>query len=485
MGAAFNCIEDQRRFVLQFLNSIAAHPFLCLSFSLYWMQTVLLFQSPYSFLEPSPLTGYTSFPKGTVLLIASVATYLLWGFGFRKANRISEAHWFPFALCAAMAVGALLYVSYPLLTASHHDLAVTVYLAGSLLIGCGMANVCLETGRMFGYLGPLQVLFHGSAALLIGTIGALVLAFLPSLAGEAALAIIPFPMVFFLWKSLGSVPRRTLYGLGLQTEVNVPTKFLVTSFFQGLALGVMHSVLINNTGSSALVVSLGYFIAIALLFFCAIAVKNNFDVLIYRIGFPLMATGFLVVGMSNEAMLAGALTLDTGYCFQYLMTCSLCAYLAKGLKQPPIWIVGMGTAALLIGQFAGSLLDVLANDWRYLVIYVAFALLLAALFMTSNQNIRRGWGAVSPGATPAATRKTRSLDTACQLLATEQRLTPRETEVFELMIRGYSRKATAKELNLSEETIKTHIGRIYQKFFVHSKQELIRAAEERAQALDQ
>ncbi len=360
-----------------------------------------------------------------------------------------------------------------------------MYLTGSLLIGCGTANVCLETGRMFGYLGPLQVLFHGSAALFIGTIGALVLAFLPPLAGEATLVIIPFPMVFFLWKSLRSVPQRTLYSLGLQTEVNVPTKFLATSFFQGLALGVMHSVLINNTGNSALVVSLGYFIAVALLFFCAIAVKNNFDVLIYRIGFPLMAMGFLAVGMSDEAMLPGALTLDTGYCFQYLMTCSLCAYLAKGLKQPPIWIIGAGTAALLIGQFAGSLLDVLVDDWRNLAIYVSFALVLAALFMTSSQNIRRGWGAVSPGATPAVSRETQSLDTACQLLATEQGLTPRETEVFELMIRGYSRKATAEELSLSEETVKTHIGRIYQKFFVHSKQELIHAAEERARALDQ
>ena len=76
-----------------------------------------------------------------------------------------------------------------------------------------------------------------------------------------------------------------------------------------------------------------------------------------------------------------------------------------------------------------------------------------------------------------------SLTTACQLLATEQGLTPRETEVFEFIVRGYSRKAISKELTLAEETIKTHTGRIYQKFLVHSKQELIDLATERAQAL--
>lgn len=485
MSTAFNQTEDRRRYLIQLRESILAHRFLCVSFGLYWMQTVLLFQSPYLFLQPSPLADLTPFPKGTSLLIASVVTYLVWAIGFRRVNRVSEASWFPFVLCGALVLGALFYASYPLLVDAHHDLAVVMYLAGSILIGCGTANICLETGRMYGYLGPLQVLFIGSTALLIGTVGALILTILPPLVGQIALIAIPLPMVFCLWRCLRSVPARTLYGQGLQTPVNFPTKFIITSFFQGLALGVMHSVLISNTGNSALVVSIGYFVAVGLLFFCAIAVKNNFDVLIYRIGFPLMAAGFFIVGMFDTAMLTGALTLDAGYCFQYLMTCSLCAYLAKGLRQPPIWIIGTGTAALLIGQFAGSVLDVAITEWRFLAIVVAFTLLLAALFMTSSQNIRRGWGAISPGATPTANRETRALDTACQLLATEQSLTPRETEVFELIIRGYSRKAIADELSLAEETIKTHTGRIYQKFLVHSRQELIHVAEQRAKALDQ
>lgn len=483
MGSAFNRIEEQRRSIQQFRDSIGAHPFLCISFGLYWMQTILLFQSPYLFLEPSPLAAVVPFPKGTALLIASVVTYLAWSLNFRRVNRFSEARWFPFALGAVLVAGALLYGLYPALVDRHRDLAIVAYLAGSVLIGCGTANICLETSRMFGYLGPLCVLFHGSAALLIGTMGAVALAALPALVDEIALVLMPIPMVTCLWKCLSSMSRRVLYGQGLQTQVNIPTKFLVTSLFQGLALGVMHSVLVGNTGSSAAVVSVGYFAAVALLFFCAIAVKNNFDILIYRIGFPLMAAGFFIVGMFDTALLPGALALDAGYCFQYLMTCSLCAYLAKGLQQPPIWIIGTGTACLLIGQFIGGMLDVAVDDWRFLAVCVAFGLLLAALFMTSSQNIRRGWGAISPGAAPETEERERSLTTACQLLATEQGLTPRETEVFEFIVRGYSRKAISKELTLAEETIKTHTGRIYQKFLVHSKQELIDLATERAQAL--
>lgn len=485
MGNAFNRLDEQRRNLRQFKSGIAAHPFLSLGFGLYWMQTVLLFQSPYLFLDPSPFAGWTTLPKGTVLLMASVATYTLWSLNYRRSNRISEATWFSFAVCGALVLGAVLYCLYPTLLEGHHDLAVATYLTASILIGCGTANICLETGRVFGYLGPLQVLFHGSASLLIGTTGALALSFFPGEVGRVALVLMPVPMVWCLWKSIAELPRRELYGQGMQADVHVPTKFLVTSFFQGLGLGVMHSLLISNFGSSSLVVSIGYFCAVVLLFFCAIGVKNNFDALIYRIGFPLMASGFFIVGMLDPALLAGAIGLDAGYCFLYLMQCSLCAYLAKGLGQPPIWIIGTGTACLLAGQFVGSVVDVLVAEGRVLSICVAFVLLLAALFMTSSRNIRLGWGAVSPGASASNAGAEDAAAIACQLLATEHRLSKRETEVFDLMVKGYSRKAIGRELNIAEETVKTHAGRIYQKFLVHSKQELIELVATRATTVSQ
>ena len=484
MGNAFNRADDRKRSVHQCKESIAKRPLLSIGFGLYWMQTVLLFQSPYLFLAPSPFADSLPLPKGTVLLIASVLTYLAWCLGYRHVNRFSEARWFPFALCAMLMLGALLYCTYPTLMDGHRDLAVLTYLAASILIGCGTANVNLETSRVFACLGPLHVLFIGIAALFVGTVGALALSLFPTAVGQVALVLTPLPMVACIWKSIAQFPRRELYGQGMLVKVHPPVKFLVTSAFQGLALGVMHSLLISSFGSSSLVVSIGFLAAVALLFFCAIAMKNNFDVLIYRIGFPLMASGFFIVGMADHALLPGALFLDAGYCFQYLMSCSLCAYLTKGLGQPPIWIIGSGTACLLAGQLAGSLLDVFVVNGGLLAVSVAFVLLLAALFMTSSRNIRTGWGAVSPGET-AADGNGDSLAVASQLIATEHRLSKRETEVFDLIVKGYSRKAVARELSMAEETVKTHTGRIYQKLLVHSKQELIELAAQRATSLEQ
>lgn len=486
MGTAFNRVDERRRSLRQFAEAMTARPLLSLGFGLYWMQTILLFQSPYLALDPSPLAGASllaGLPKGTALLVASVVAYTLWGLRFRRANALSQARWYFPALCSALVLGALLYCLYPQAGA----LAVPTYLLGSVLIGGGTAHICLETGRVFGTLGPLNVLFHGIVSLLIGTLGAFALSFAPALVSKAVLVLLPVPMVACLWRTMAGLPRRELYERGLDVAVQLPTKFLVTSLFQGLALGVMHCLLIDDFGSSALVVSLGYLAAVALLLFCAIAVKNNFDILIYRIGFPLMAGGFFVVGLCGLGGLpyaSGALLLDAGYGFQYLMTCSLCSYLAKGLGQPPVWIVGLGTACLLAGQLVGSVLDVLVADQVVLAVSVSFFLMLAALIMTSGKNLRLGWGAVRPGADDAMPAGVhRSTLAACQLLASECGLSPRETDVMVQTVRGFSRRAVAQELCLSEETVKTHLGRVYQKTQVHARQELIELVARREAAM--
>lgn len=42
-------------------------------------------------------------------------------------------------------------------------------------------------------------------------------------------------------------------------------------------------------------------------------------------------------------------------------------------------------------------------------------------------------------------------------------LTPREKEIFEYLIENYSTKEIAKELNISEKTVRNHISNVMQK----------------------
>ena len=55
----------------------------------------------------------------------------------------------------------------------------------------------------------------------------------------------------------------------------------------------------------------------------------------------------------------------------------------------------------------------------------------------------------------------------------EYRLTDRECEIIQLLLSGRSVSAAAKELYLSESTVKTHVRSIYKKMDVHNRQEMI------------
>lgn len=61
----------------------------------------------------------------------------------------------------------------------------------------------------------------------------------------------------------------------------------------------------------------------------------------------------------------------------------------------------------------------------------------------------------------------------CALVQKDYRLSNRETEVMELLVRGNTVAHIAEELVVSENTIRTHSKRIYTKLDVHKRQELI------------
>lgn len=63
---------------------------------------------------------------------------------------------------------------------------------------------------------------------------------------------------------------------------------------------------------------------------------------------------------------------------------------------------------------------------------------------------------------------------ALALLAT---LTPRERQVFDLIVRGKINKQIAKELGTTERTVKAHRHEVMQKMSVHSVAELVSRAE--------
>ena len=69
---------------------------------------------------------------------------------------------------------------------------------------------------------------------------------------------------------------------------------------------------------------------------------------------------------------------------------------------------------------------------------------------------------------------------AGQSVKTSVKLTRREKEVLDGVLRSLANKEIASELNLSERTVKFHVSSLLSKFKVHSRMELMREASQRA-----
>lgn len=442
----------------------------------YWMLTILLFYNP-AFLRLEAPAGIATSLLTTemVILAASVAIYAGAARCSNIVQRLESKPWFPAAQCAVLLVGVLCYLAG---AASFlpPDIALVSFSAGSVAIALGMAFICIEAGRFYGFLGARKVFFYETMGLLQGTLGAFVVSLLPLAAEAVVLAVVPFVMVFCLWSTLASLPLAQVFRQGVGRKRLVPWKFLVTSLLQGLAIGLMHHLPNVLPVTPPALSAAGFLVGIVLLFVAAEIVGFDFNTLFYRIGFPLMAVGFFLAGTFDNAFSLGGVTLDAGYGYQYLVSCALCAYLARDFDQSPAWIISVSTACLLGGQAVGEVIVGFSLDNAQIASSCALLLLLSALVLLSDRDIASGWGSIRPGKeAPAADPLTR----ACGALAAEYGLSSREVDVVLLIAKGHTRKGIGSELHLAEETVKTHVANIYQKLLIHSKQELVDLVEER------
>lgn len=476
MSVIVHQASERKRLGLEYRKSIKDMPYLSISFGLYWMSTVLFLYSPF-WLDGIMHAAFARPQAGVITACASIAMYFCSASCFRSFAKLDEKRHFLVMLAAAMILGTALYL-VSLTSLLSADFSMFLYIAGLTLLGISTAGACLEFARIFAHIGPQRVLFHGTISLFVGSIGAFAVSLLPGAACAFVLIALPAPMALCLQKTLSALSpqqRKQVFVRGIDQKVHIPRRFLVTSSIQGFALGVMHHLL--SEGSFSAFSTAGFCIAAILLAITAIVVMQDFNTLFYRVGFPMMALGFFAVSNIPINLAIGCMFLDAGYCYQYLISCCLCAYLAQHFDQSPIWIVGISTGSLLLGQFVGGFVaSVFSNNYAT-ASFVAFFILGSALYLFSNQNIASGWGSIRPGKDFAID----PLQEACRTVADAHNLSNREKEVMALLVKGRTRKEISEELHLSEETIKSHTSNVYQKTSVHSKRELARLVEENMQ----
>lgn len=483
--------QRERSLVLHRLaESIAARPFLLAALTLYWTWVNMAFQGPLFFPSVALPSGLL-FPSWIGPVAVSAAAYFALGAWFKRTNAVFRQRWYIGAVAAVMAGGALL--SYLWIEAFDAALgrpeAVALYALGAIGIGLGTACLLIEWGRVFGYLGPREVLFHGIVAMLLSALLICLLSFLPLAFGQVLFVTIPVPLALCWYRAMRSFPRKTLFDHGMHATLRTPYKFLVTALLHGLALGVLLGSSVVQTGetNTVLLNALSFVVAALLLLLTAVFVKMDFNHLIYQVGFGIMATGALLIALFGSVPALGQSVQFVGFCYVHLIMWGLCAYLTKTFDLPATWVVALPTCCLMLGQLiGGSTAGLLvqqeqAGHWMQVMATVTcFVLLMAALLMMSNRNLTTGWGIGQPG---GIARSDDSLDAAVQVIVVESAITPREADTLALLARGRNRKHISEELVVSEETVKSHASSIYHKLGVHTQQELLDLVEARAALL--
>ncbi len=186
------------------------------------------------------------------------------------------------------------------------------------------------------------------------------------------------------------------------------------------------------------------------------------------IGFAVMLAGLQILAVSTD--------FQFGYVFDSITTAiELFAHLVcwmiaieclHATDIPYFQLAGMrnilyGTLALVWTLYLANL-EFATSTFVMVIVYV---LLLAVMLIVVRNHLISGSSFWSQ---PAGKDETSFL-----VFARSKNLTPREAEIFSLLMSGSKRTEIEQECSLSEGTVKTHISNIYKKLDVHSKKDLM------------
>lgn len=470
--------------IKDFGTSLKSRPSLAVGYALFcawtWVVCFSLLLKPAFIADIRPTLAWT-------ISSASVAAgFVIIGVFFKTLRVVFQGPWYLGLITLLMSGGMLgcAWAFYWPAGPAGEGGGLLVFIVGSVLAGMGGAFMHLEFQRVFGHLGARQTVVFS----IIGVAGAACITVLLSVLPVWAIwaLMICFPIANYRILRANLFPK--LYRWGIGAELRVPVKLVTTMFIQGLSFGIMQSLsLLYVFGENAILwTSLCFVSAAVLVFATVLFFRLDFNHLIYQIGFPLMAFGYLVSVFFEAGSTVGILLHAIGYRFVGILGWVLCAHIVRQRGLSTNWVFPWSVASLMTGSIVGSMIGegalmsgaAVSQNVPEVALGMVFVLLLSALMMFDIKNLRFGWGLFKPSDIEDAVD---SIATACQMISYEYELTAREGEILTLLARGHNRAFICDRLVLSKETIKTHARNVYRKLDVHSQQEVILLVESKAE----
>lgn len=200
------------------------------------------------------------------------------------------------------------------------------------------------------------------------------------------------------------------------------------------------------------------FYMLAVLGAVALYRRNRDLLLVAGLALGMAAFGLLQLGETSTINLGMFAMMAAAGCIDLFLLALLLH------SSRPVASFGFGLAALTGGIAAGQILSLLLGD-RAATVGLAGSMVLNVAALTLF--LRHHYGMKKPVVgKPVASAVTIPAELAAQL-------TERELHVLELVLKGLNFREAAEQLSISESTIKTHMKRIYDKFGVTGRRQLL------------
>ncbi|MDR2196643.1 MAG: helix-turn-helix transcriptional regulator [Coriobacteriales bacterium] len=256
-------------------------------------------------------------------------------------------------------------------------------------------------------------------------------------------------------------------------------RVVLSALIFGFVIGGMQQLLESfyplqpgSTGMLRLASGVVIFLAVFLLNRSSRAFSPN---VLYKVGVTLISVSAVLAFLGGWPIVLTFLLICIGENFFKVFIWSSLASLSVEGEISPLATFGYGWGLHHVGILAGhsacllyGLIVPLADFAFQIPVYVVMTLIVVLAVMFGFNDIMR----LDLDPNLLRKRQRQRFEESCAALAAQHGLSQREREVFVLLAQGLSSKRIQTELVLSAGTVNTHLGHIYKKLGVHSRDEV-------------
>ena len=379
------------------------------------------------------------------------------------------------------------------------------------LLGCGLASGCLGWGRALGRLEPGRLANVVGSACVLFPLASLAMAFSPALPKYLIAGVLACCSVTLRREVPGgrrrgeeSAPAEAadtaeVPGEGAPSALRVWRAYGITSLSfasLGFVAGLSRMIALGN-GANNLVVMLASPIFTLVAGLVMLVLWNARGRLVtptgfYQAAFPFAASGFVLFSATGLGF-GTAFACFANFFFEFMLVVitvhSLNPQEGRGALRLPSYCLALGSALLFacLGTVASlATREMWTAGLPGLALSVVVCIYVLSMALVLQMRESRGSARRTPelaaqgeATEPAADgadaleRMESAIAAWAQATAREHDLTPREREILPLVVRGLDTPTIARELGVSDNTVRTHKKSLYRKLEVHSKQDLI------------